>query len=107
MTTMTVCQLERYLAENHPRKISFMSENQKWFTVGDPMTINFNFKIIMTMSNPDIVFLKDDHGNTMSLDKVKYIHVDSEKYAIGTVIEVVCGDLTSSTNDISYVLVAS
>lgn len=104
---VTIKELKEYYSRNQPREISFLSENQPWYSVSDACKIRCTFPIMMIYENPNLVCLKSGN-NSISFDRVKFAEVDTDITVLGTILRLFCespaGALDSET---SYILVVA
>lgn len=88
-----------------PKQFIFCSDNQMWNRVEHTINVKLTFTIMMIAFNPNSICFKNS-TDFLCLDRVKSIKIDSDSSALGLVFTVVCGDNKSSTNDISYTIIA-
>ena len=103
---MTVGELKRYYEGRSLRRILFCTDNQQWDKVANPMKATLAFSSMLMGSNPNIICLKGG-GNMLYFERVKYVSVDTERTALGTILDVVCGDSSGNDNDVHFTLIAS
>ncbi|MCM1222381.1 MAG: hypothetical protein NC548_48730 [Lachnospiraceae bacterium] len=103
---MTTGDLKKYCATIKPARIHFSTENQLWFKVSDPCKVDLSFPVMLIYENPNLILLKSD-TSLVSLDRVKFIEVDTETTVLGTIFTVVCGSQSTSENDITYRLIVA
>lgn len=84
-----IAEFKKFLSEKQPRKIIFMSENQDDFDVADPFVLSVAFSSIFVGENPNVVYITDG-ANSVRLNMVKRIKVQSESSVIGTEVKVSC-----------------
>ena len=101
---MNIRELKRYCEDRSLRRILFCSENQSWGSVDDPMKVNMVFTSMLMACNPNVICLKDG-DNTLHFEKVKNVYLDQERSAIGTVLDIVCGDSNTKEKDIKYTII--
>lgn len=102
----SVREFKQYYEGNKPQRILFYTENQKWYRTSDPCKIRMSFPIMLICENPNLICLKSG-TNTISLDRVKYVEIDTESTVLGTLITVFCGEFGVKGYDITYTLIAA
>lgn len=103
--TVSVREFRAYCEKNRPHHILFYTENQIWYRASDPCKIKMSFPIMLICENPNIICLKSGN-NTLSIDRVKEVKIDTESSVLGTVITIFCGDANADNYEIAYTLVA-
>lgn len=98
--------LKEYCECNKPHKILFQTENQPWYRAADPCKIKMSFQIMLIYENPNLICLKSG-DNTICLDRVKFVEIDTDCTVLGTLITVFCGEFGSSGYDITYKLIVA
>lgn len=104
--TLSVREFKAYYETNHPKYILFHTENQSWYRASDPCKIKMSFPIMLIAENPNIICLKSGN-NTLSIDRVKEVKIDTETSVLGAVITVFCGNADADGYEIAYTLVAA
>ena len=61
---------------------------------------------MLICENPNIICLKSSN-NTLSIDRVKEVKIDTESSVLGTVITVFCGNADADGYESAYTLVAA
>lgn len=103
--TVRVKEFIDFCRENKPKAIIYQTENQEWYRMSDPCRQMMSFPVIMVHENPNVIYLESG-TNKLSLGRVKYVEIDTEATALGTLFRVCCGDRRSDAHDISYTLIA-
>lgn len=103
---MNVGELKRYYENRSPNRILFCTENQGWDKVENPMKASLVFTSMLMACNPNVICLKNGES-ALYFERVKHIHIDDERSAIGTVLNIVCGDTVGKENDMHYTLITS
>lgn len=101
---MSVGELRRYVKDNRLTHIQFSSDNQPHIAVGSPMKFQLEFTSMAVATNPNAVCLKNESGS-MWIERVKHVIVDACRSPLGTVLDVMCADVTG--DDIHYILVVT
>lgn len=104
--TMSVGEFKSYCEANRPQYILFYTENQSWYCVSDPCKIKMSFPIMLICENPNIICLKSGN-NTLSIDRVKAVKIDTDSSVLGTIITAFCGNADMDGYEIAYTLVAA
>lgn len=104
--TVSVRELKEYCSVNKPHYVLFQTENQDWYTAADPCKIRMSFPIMLINENPNLIYLKSGI-NTLSIDRVKFVEIDTGATVLGTVFKVFCGDFGSDSYDTTYTLIAA
>lgn len=97
---------KRYCEGRSMGQFVFCTDNQEWNRIESPLKLSLAFSSMLVMSNPNRICFRG-FGNTMCLERVKYILVDTERTPLGTIFVIVCGDSIRGEDDISYTLIAS
>lgn len=103
---LSVGELKRYYEGRSLNRVLFCSENQPWDEVENPMKINMSFTSMLMACNPNVICLKNGE-NTLHFEKVKCVYLDADGSALGTVLDIVCGDSNSKDKDIKFTIVTS
>lgn len=103
----TVRELKEYCNKNKPHCILFHTENQEWYAASDPCKLKMSFPIMLICENPNLICLKSG-VNTLTLDQVKFVEINTEATVLGTVFKVFCGSFDGTNGyDTTYTLIAS
>lgn len=102
---LSVRDFKAYHEVNSPKYILFHTENQEWYRTSDPCKIEMSFPIMLIGENPNIICLKSGN-NTLSIDSVKDVEIDTESSVLGAVITAFCGNADTDGYEIAYTLVA-
>lgn len=103
---VSVRELKEYVTYKKPNNIIFQTENQDWYKAADPCKLRMSFPIMLINENPNLICLKAG-ANTLSIDRVKCVEIDSNLTTLGDVLKVFCGDFKSDTFDTTYTLIVS
>jgi hypothetical protein len=87
------------------KQFIFSSDNQSWSKIEHTIKMDITFTVMMIAIAPDTICLKDKNS-LICLDRVKRIITSDIKSVLGTVFSIVCGDLDSDLNDVTYTIVA-
>lgn len=104
--TMSVSEFKDYCNNKKLRYILYTTENQSWYSVADPCNVELSFTTMLIVENPNVICLKFG-GNTLCINRVKTINVDTESSVLGTIFTVFCGDMKTIEFDNTYTLVAT
>lgn len=103
---MSIWELKRYYEGRSPKRILFCSENQEWSKIENPLKSSLVFTSMAMACNPNVICLKN--GDSMVwFERVKSVIVDPDRSPLGTVLDIVCGDVSSKENDIRYTVIAT
>lgn len=103
---VSVKELKEYYELHKPQQISFYTENQSWYRVSDPCKIRMSFPIMLIRENPNLICLKSGE-NMICFDRVRFVEINTELTALGTVLTVCCGDIGGAEPEITYTLLAA
>lgn len=103
---VSIHELKEYCAVNKPHHVLFHTENQDWYRAADPCKLRMSFSIMLINENPNLICLKSG-ANSLSIDRVQCIEIDTGSTVLGTVLRVHCGDFGSSTHSITYTLIVA
>lgn len=104
--TVSIRELKEYYSVNKPHYVLFQTENQDWYTAADPCKLKMSFQIMLINENPNLICLKSG-VNTLSIDRVKCVEIDTGATVLGTVLKVFCGDFGSDSYETTYTLIAA
>lgn len=104
--TVSVRELKEYYDLNKPHYVLFQTENQDWYKTSEPCKLRMSFPIMLICENPNLICLKSG-ANTLSIDRVKCVEIDTSATVLGTVLKVFCGDFNSDGYDITYTLISA
>lgn len=85
----SIAEFKKFISKKQPKKIIFVSENQDDFDVADPFVLSIVFSSIFVGENPNVVYMTDG-TNSIRLNMVKRIKVQSENSVIGTEVKILC-----------------
>lgn len=100
----SINEFKKYCDDNNIHSITYISENQAWYRITDPCSINMCFSVILINENPNIICLKSG-SNILQFDLVKFVEIDTKSSMSGTTILLHCG-FHPSKKDIIYTLIA-
>lgn len=101
----TVREWKRYYEGRSMNSFMFCTENQGLAGLDDPMKIRMAFQTMLVGCSPNVICLRNGE-NSICFSGVKYVEVDAERTPIGTIIEIVCKNLTCGKGEVRYTLVA-
>lgn len=104
--TMNVAELRRYYEKHNLIQILFCSANQSWEKIDNPIKFNMSFESMFIACNPNVICLKNSES-TLHFEKVKCAYIDVDSSPLGTVLDIVCGDINTRDNDVTYTLITS
>lgn len=96
--TMSVRPLEKYCERTKFCRSRFHSEKQTRYQVSDPCKAKLEFPVMTVCENPNLLCLKSAE-NTLILDRIQRIKVDTESSVFWTIITVFCGDFKATDYD--------
>lgn len=104
--TVSVRELQEYLAKTRIHSVLFCTENQRWYRASDPCKVRMSFPIMLIGENPNLICLKSGM-HSISFDRVKSVEIDTETTVLGTILTLFCGDFGSDGYDTTYILIAA
>lgn len=103
---VSVRELKEYYSINKPYYVLFQTENQDWYRAADPCKLRMSFPVMLIHENPNLICLKSGE-NSLYIDRVQCVEIDTGATTLGTLLRVYCGDFGSNTHDITYTLIAA
>ncbi len=87
---MTFYELKRYIEENPPEEICFLTENQKWYNpFEDSIKVDLSFSEMLFYSEAKEIFLREGKNKVM-LFGVYSSFLDTETYLPLTALTLIC-----------------
>ena len=104
--TVSVKELQEYVACHKISYVLFYTENQRWYRASDPCKVRMAFPIMLIRENPNLICLKSG-TSTICFDRVCSVEIDTETTVLGTILTVYCGCSGAEEPEITYKLIAA
>ena len=89
--TVSVGEFKEYCDSHSPQKFSIHSVDQEGYCAADPLKFALAFPRVLIYENPNVICLKSGE-NTVRLDFVRRVEINTGNSATGTIFTVFCGD---------------
>lgn len=107
MKKLSLSEFKQTCTTISPKQFIFFSDNQAQREDISHVKARLVFSAIQIAFNPNMICFKNGNNDYLCLAKVKGVEVDSEKSLLGTIFNIVCGDLYNDSNDIIYTIIAT
>lgn len=106
MKKLSLSEFKRTCTTISPTQFIFSSENQVQKGEANNVKVRLIFSAIHIAFNPNIICFKNSNNDYLCLSRVKGVEMESEKSLLGTVFNVICGNLYNDFNDSVYTILA-
>lgn len=101
MKKMSVREFRDICDANKITRFIMSSNNQEHYLISSTLNIDFVFDELIIAFNPNAICLKNQFG-LICFERVKHIRMKPDYSPLGTKFSIICGDFSSSENDVCY-----